>query len=99
MADGFPDSGIRAELLPAYSGGTVMDLHHLPRHPRRFSKTLFPEKLTVPLLHYSRAGDKTQAVLSFTPCSSASIRRAYRCESYMHGLHRIMLSGTLFCRQ
>jgi hypothetical protein len=25
------DSGIRAELLPAYSGGTVMDLHHLPR--------------------------------------------------------------------
>lgn len=26
------DSGINAELFPAYSGGTVMDLHHLPRH-------------------------------------------------------------------
>jgi len=26
------DSGFIAELLPAYSGGTVMELHHLPRH-------------------------------------------------------------------
>lgn len=26
-----------AELLPAYSGGTVLDLHQLPRHNRRFS--------------------------------------------------------------
>ena len=51
-----------AELLPAYSGGTVMDLHHLPRHPRRFSKTLFPEKLTVPLVPHSRAGNRTLAV-------------------------------------
>jgi len=33
-----------AELLPAYSGGTVMDLHHLPRHPRRFYNTRSPEK-------------------------------------------------------
>jgi hypothetical protein len=40
-----------------------MDLHHLPRHPRRFSKTPFPEKLTVPLLHHSLAGDMAQAVL------------------------------------
>jgi len=31
------DSGFRKELLPAYSGGTVMDLHHLPRHYRIIS--------------------------------------------------------------
>jgi hypothetical protein len=40
-----------------------MDLHHLPRHPRRFSKTLFPEKLIVPLLYHSLAGDMAWAVL------------------------------------
>jgi len=28
-------SGFTAGLLSAYSGGTVMDLHHLPRHYRQ----------------------------------------------------------------
>jgi hypothetical protein len=50
-----------AELLPAYSGGTVMDLHHLPRHPRFFINTPFLEKLIVPLEHHSLAGDRTLA--------------------------------------
>ncbi|CAE6767231.1 hypothetical protein NSPZN2_40102 [Nitrospira defluvii] len=31
MANDFLEQWLRAESLPAYSGGTVMDLHHLPR--------------------------------------------------------------------
>ncbi len=49
-----------AELLPADSGGTVMDLHHLPRPPRRFYETPFPLKMIVPPLHTPvTAGDMT----------------------------------------
>jgi len=52
-----------AELLPAYSGGTVMDLHHLPRLQRRFSKTPFPENERSPIGFNSRAGDMALAAL------------------------------------
>ena len=31
----FAHSGLLAESLPAHSGGTVLDLHQLPRHYRR----------------------------------------------------------------
>jgi hypothetical protein len=49
-----------AELLPADSGGTVMDLHHLPRPPRRFYKTPFHIKNDRPPSHMPvTAGDMT----------------------------------------
>ena len=59
-----------AELLPAYSGGTVMDLHHLPRHRHRFSKTPFPENERSPIGFNSRAGDMALAAMFFKSYAS-----------------------------
>ena len=40
-----------------------MDLHHLPRHQRRFSKTPFPTVMNNPLVLDSLAGDIALAAL------------------------------------
>ena len=47
-------SGIIAELLPAYSGGTVMALHHLPLLPNASRNAPPQSNATVPVQQIER---------------------------------------------